>query len=236
MATSVAGEGARSVFRTRPGCTAAGADGGLGHRAALPAAGAGPLHRCSSSCRSARRRGTASTTGTAYGAPTNFVGLANFEQLFANRGLPSRLHQQPADHRRLAGHPVAAGAGDGGAARRSRARRRHLPDDLLPALHPRRRRRRPDLALHVSTGNTASSPSSRGLFGATPLSPARRSGHRHLRRPGGHRLEVFRLPHDALHRRACSRSTAHLYEAAHIDGATGWQRFRCITVAAPRRR
>ena len=41
-----------------------------------------------------------------------------------------------------------------------------------------------------------------------------------LRDPDRHSLEVFRLPHDALHRGRCRASTATSYEAARIDGAT----------------
>ncbi len=37
-----------------------------------------------------------------YGAPTQFVGLTNFELLFAEPRVSHRAHQQPADHRRLA--------------------------------------------------------------------------------------------------------------------------------------
>ena len=59
-----------------------------------------------------------------YGTPDRVRGPAQLRELFVQPRVPHRARQQPADHRGLAGHPAAAGAGDGGAAGRAHPRRR----------------------------------------------------------------------------------------------------------------
>ena len=48
-----------------------------------------------------------------------------------------------------------------------------------------------------------------------------------MQRSWRHRLEVLRLPHDALHRRAAGDRPQPL-RGRRIDGATRWQKFRYV--------
>ena len=134
-----------------------------------------------------------------YGSPTDFVGWRNFELLFANRAfrialinnlliivvslavqLPLALAMAVllADRMR--------GTGD-------------VPADLLPALHPRRDRRRSDLALRLRR-RVRPRREDLGTLRGRAAPRARRARPRDVRHPGRRRLEVFRLPHDAVHR------------------------------------
>ena len=110
-----------------------------------------------------------------------------------------------------------------------------LPADLLPALHPRGRRRRPDLALRLRRRIRPVSPSFGSCSAATPPFVLAEHDNAIVRDPRRHRVEVFRLPHDALHRRPAADRPEPLRGRA-IDGATDWQRFRSDHAAAPRRR
>ena len=73
--------------------------GALRRGAAVPAAGAAPVHAVRRVCRWARRPGTACFNWNGFGSPTEFVGLRNFSASVRDAGLPHRARQQPADHR-----------------------------------------------------------------------------------------------------------------------------------------
>ena len=136
-----------------------------------------------------------------YGRPEKFIGLKNYGYLIGNATFGALVGQQWPDHRGLASHPVAARARDRGDGRRADPGGGLVPHDLLPALYPRGCRGGPDLAFHVRRRLW---PRRRGDRRArhAALLPARRQNLGVLGRADRHRVEVFRLPHDALCRRA----------------------------------
>ncbi len=160
------------------------------------------LFTSSSSCRSSRQAAHRSTTGTALARrrPTSSSGSATIEQLLGNKTFQRALGNT--------GLMIAAslliqlphGARHGHAACRPAVGDRRLPDDLLSALHPRRDRDRPAVPLHVRRRRWADL-DRRGNVRRRAASPAGRQGPVDHRHPGRGDVEVFRLPHDALHRR-----------------------------------
>ncbi len=60
------------------------------------------------------------------------------------------------------------------------------------------------------------------------LAVQRRAGVRLAR--AGHAVDPGRVHHDHLPGRRCRRVPQELYESAAVEGATGWQRFRFITL------
>ena len=165
-----------------------------------------------------------------YGRPEKFIGLKNYGYLFGNPAFTralinngliivvSLLVQLPLA---LGVALLIAGRIDG---------RRVVPDDLLPALYPRGRRRRPDLALHVRRPYRPSRASSRALFGLAAVLSARRA------RTWAFSAVLIVIVwkyfgfHMMLYIAGLQGIDRALLEAAEMDGASAFQRFWHITL------
>ena len=135
------------------------------------------------------------------GPLNNFIGLRQLRSAAEPLGLPPRLPQQPADHRDLARRAAAAGA---------RLWRSCSPSGSRGAVAFRMIFFLPYILADVAAGliwrfmfDGDFGPISYLVqwFGYRAALPARRPRARLLDRADGDRVEVFRLPHDALHRR-----------------------------------
>ena len=135
-----------------------------------------------------------------YGRPEKFIGLKNYGYLFSNADLRTGRSSTTASSSLLSPRPAAACARGRADGRRPGRWRRLVPDDLLPALRARGRRRRADLALHVRRRLWACRRGHHRARGAA-LFPARRQDLGVLRGADRRPVEIFRLPHDALYRR-----------------------------------
>ena len=183
-------------------------------RPAVPAAGAVPLHRSSSCCRWARRPGTASTTGTVTARRRSSSGWRNFELLFANRAfrialinnlliiVVSLAVQLPLA---LAMAVLLADRIRGTATFRLIFFLPYILAEVAAGLIWR-------FVYDGEYGLVAKIWET--LRGRAALR-ARRARPRDVRHPGRGRLEVFRLPHDALHRRPAADRPQPLRGGAH---------------------
>ena len=150
-----------------------------------------------------------------YGTPETFVGLKNYELLFQNRAFRTALINNLLIIVVSLAIQLPLALAHGDPAGGPHSRRRDVPHDLLRSLYPRRSRRRPDLALRLRRRLRAALRRSATRARLRRALRSRGSRSRDVRHPGRDRVEVLRLPHDALHRRPAADRPEPLRGRAH---------------------
>ncbi len=113
--------------------------------------------------------------------------------------------------------------------RKGRSSERALPNDLLCSLRHDARRRRGRVAVPLPPRIRSHQLRARDRWWTTG-ELARRPAVGDARHHPDGGVEELRLQHADLHRRAAERYPRSLYEAAQLDGAGAWHRFRHITL------